>query len=320
MFKKQEAALIVPKSTALTLVQGIAVVFFVLVALTGGVLESLIVCLVIAVIFLNFLGVFYLFGMTINPLTCTGLMMALGLCVDYNVHILFAYISASQATERNGNILDETTDCEDEDRRDNMLAHDKTGVMPNERSVIEEEKSQTDICEDEKGPTSSEIELIQRDEAQSVRGNASATETSLFDRSLVLQKKKNHTESPIVYALRSAGVPVFHSSLTSAFGAVPLLTVPSALFTTFFKLFFAMAMLGFIHSIVLLPVLLRLFGGREQPLDIKAFAQRVWNSLRQYRQKKAESSTPRSAYSRVNDRFETVDDSADELWEDVRAL
>ena len=60
--------------------------------------------------------------------------------------------------------------------------------------------------------------------------------------------------------LQEIGPPVFLGGLTTFLGIAPLAASNSAIFRTFFKMFFGIIVYGVGHGLILMPVILSLFG------------------------------------------------------------
>ncbi|KAA0198227.1 hypothetical protein HAZT_HAZT002794 [Hyalella azteca] len=74
-----------------------------------------------------------------------------------------------------------------------------------------------------------------------------------------LAAKVDTPEERVRECMTSLGLPVMQGALSTLIGILPLMLIPSYMFTTFFKTVFLVIFFGTIHGIFLMPVFLSMF-------------------------------------------------------------
>jgi len=90
-----------------TVAYGLVAVFLVGLIFLPHPLGAVIVTLVVGIIYIELLGVLQVAGLYINSVTAIGLIMSIGLVVDYNMHIVLTFFETTAATrnERSHKVL-----------------------------------------------------------------------------------------------------------------------------------------------------------------------------------------------------------------------
>ena len=74
---------------------GIAAIFLITFILLANLQMSFMVMAMVGVTLVDIIGFLYLWDVTIDIVSCINIVISVGLCVDYSVHIAHAYITAS---------------------------------------------------------------------------------------------------------------------------------------------------------------------------------------------------------------------------------
>ena len=74
---------------------GISAIFLITFVLLANLQMSLMVMTMVGVTLVDIVGFLYLWDVTIDIVSCINVVISVGLCVDYSVHIGHAYITAS---------------------------------------------------------------------------------------------------------------------------------------------------------------------------------------------------------------------------------
>ena len=79
---------------------GISAIFLITFLLLANLQMSLMVMTMVGVTLVDIVGFLYLWDVTIDIVSCINVVISVGLCVDYSVHIGHAYIYAPGYTEQ----------------------------------------------------------------------------------------------------------------------------------------------------------------------------------------------------------------------------
>lgn len=96
-----EQYLTITKDTALALGYSLLVLFVVMTVLNGlDVRASLIVSVIVVVILVEMMAIMALWGITLNAVSMVNLVVAMGIAVEFNSHVMHAFQKSSKSGRR----------------------------------------------------------------------------------------------------------------------------------------------------------------------------------------------------------------------------